>query len=102
MQSYPPIVEQKLAEIKRTGGQRIVHDEAYTYVLLALGERRTGGYQIKILDQTETADEVVLTAKEIKPAPDAMVIQVITYPTLVYRLSKTDKAIKVKWARYNN
>ena len=100
MQSYPPIVEQKLAEIRKAGGERIVHDGQYTYILLALGERRTGGYQIKIVDCKETAQEIIFTAKEIRPDPGAMVIQVITYPTLVHKLPKTTKSITIKWTRY--
>lgn len=101
--TYPPYVEAELDLIRATGGTKIVSDQAYTYVLLALGERRTGGYSIEIreVDQLLKANQPVLVirAKEIKPDPDAMVIQVLTYPTLVYRLPLTTLPIEIEWVR---
>jgi len=102
-QSYPLFIQQELEKIKSRGGVSIVHDEEYTYVLLALGERKTGGYEIKVLEvekKREANEEYILVkAKEKRPDPGDMVIQVITYPVSVYQIPKTTLPIRVEWVR---
>ncbi|GGK27692.1 hypothetical protein GCM10010965_20660 [Caldalkalibacillus thermarum] len=100
---YPRWIEEKLEQIRKKGGVLTVSDDTHTYILLATGERLTGGYSIKVLDAEERVENgkayILVKAKELKPAPDAIVIQVITYPTAVYRLPKTDLPVKVEWVR---
>jgi hypothetical protein len=100
-QPYPNFIQNKLEEIKIEGGVRTVSDDTYTYIILAAGERPTGGYEVKVVDVTETKEprEVHVKAKELKPGPGDFVIQVITYPTAVYRIPKTDKPVRVEWVR---
>lgn len=102
-QPYPEFIQEKLNQIKQQGGVATVTDDQYTYVLLALGERRTGGYDIKVLGTQEKKDPsgsfILVQAKEIRPAPGSMVIQVITYPTAVYKIPKTTLPVKVQWVR---
>jgi hypothetical protein len=102
-QQYPEFIENKLNQIKQRGGTTTVTDEEYTYVLLALGERRTGGYSIEVLGAEEKSDPsgrfILIKAKEIRPTPGDMVIQVITYPTAVYKIPKTTLPVKVEWVR---
>lgn len=102
-QQYPEFIQNKLNQIKQQDGVATVSDEEYTYVILALGERRTGGYDIKILGAEEKKDPsgsfILVKAKEIRPAPGDMVIQVITYPTAVYKIPKTTLPVKVEWVR---
>lgn len=103
LHSYPSFIEEKLQSITHTGGVETCSDDTYTYILLALGERRTGGYSVEVLDAEERVHDsqkyVHVTAKEHQPPPDAFVIQVITYPTAVYRIPKTDLPVKVEWVR---
>jgi hypothetical protein len=100
---YPDWIEEQLKQMKGQGGVRVLSDGQYTYVLLALGERPTGGYDISVLEASEQIVDgqrtVVVRAKEVKPAPDMMVIQVLTYPVAVYRLPRTDLPVKVEWVR---
>ncbi|MDQ0340304.1 hypothetical protein J2S00_003113 [Caldalkalibacillus uzonensis] len=100
---FPHWIEEKLEEIRKTGGVLTVSDDTHTYILLATGERPTGGYSIKVVDAEEREKNgkayILIKAKEIRPAPDDFVIQVITYPTAVYRLPKTDLPVKVEWVR---
>jgi hypothetical protein len=101
--NYPEFIEEKLAQLREKGGTTVCNDKNYTYVLLALGERRTGGYSIEVVGAEEkvspTEKEVLIKAKERKPHPGDMVIQVITYPVAVYRLPLTDLPVKVEWVR---
>lgn len=101
--AYPIQVQEELESIRLSGGSKVISDSSYTYILLALGERSTGGYSIQIVDIAEVLEDgqplLTVKAKELKPAPDAMVIQVITYPTLVYRIPFTPLPIKVEWVR---
>lgn len=58
-----------------------------TYVLLSAGEKPTGGYTMEVGDVTRVAPRhIYITAKVIKPAPDMMVTQAITYPYLLLQL----------------
>jgi hypothetical protein len=98
---YPKCVQDKINHIQEKGGTAICHDQEFTYVVLALGERRTGGYRIEVIDaeqqSTHQGEIIVVKAKEIKPEPGQMVIQVITYPIAVYRLPRSELPIEVIW-----
>lgn len=100
-QTYPHFVKQKLAKIKDKGGVLSCSDKQYTYILLAAGERPTGGYDIHIVsaDIVTNNDQphIQVIAKEKRPAPTAVVTQALTYPTSVYRISRTDLPIQVQW-----
>lgn len=65
------------------------------YVILNMGEKNTGGYSIGVEKVEETDKNIIITVKEHSPAPDAMVMQVITYPYTVVRVhSKKEIIIK--------
>jgi hypothetical protein len=102
-QQYPDFIQSRLNDLKHKGGVDIVSDGEFTYVLLALGERRTGGYGIQVLGAEEqygpSGSFILVRAKEIRPTPGDMVIQVITYPTAVYTLPRTSLPVKVEWVR---
>lgn len=55
-----------------------------TYILISAGEKPTGGFTVKLDEVTLVAPgSIVLTAQVIKPAPDAMVTQALTYPSIL-------------------
>lgn len=65
------------------------------YIILNMGEKNTGGYSIGVEKVEETGTNIVITVKETAPAPDSMVMQVITYPYAVVKInSKKDIIIK--------
>ncbi|TPG33325.1 protease complex subunit PrcB family protein [Flavobacterium pectinovorum] len=65
------------------------------YIILNMGEKNTGGYSIGVEKVEETDKNIIITVKENNPAPDAMVMQVITYPYTVVKIhSKKDIIIK--------
>jgi hypothetical protein len=65
------------------------------YVILNMGEKTTGGYSIGVEKVEETDKNIIITVKENNPAPDAMTMQVITYPYTVVKVhSKKEIIIK--------
>lgn len=59
------------------------------YVFLSLGARNTGGYGLEISCIEEAAGKIVVTYQERRPAPDQLVIQVITYPWQVIQIDSS-------------
>ena len=70
------------------------------YVILNMGEKNTGGYSIGVEKVEETDKNIIITVKENSPAPDAMTMQVITYPYTVVKVhSKKETIIKEYFSR---
>jgi hypothetical protein len=65
------------------------------YVILNMGEKNTGGYSIGVEKVEETDKNIIITIKEKSPAPDAMTMQVITYPYTVVKV-RSKKEIIIK------
>ena len=65
------------------------------FVILNMGEKRSGGYSITVENVEETADKVILTVKENEPEPGAMVTQAITYPYAIVKIN-SKKEITIK------
>lgn len=77
--------------------EKMKHDDTSNsnYVVLNMGEKNTGGYSIGVEKVEETDKNIIITVKEHNPAPDAMVMQVITYPYTVVKVhSKKEIIIK--------
>jgi hypothetical protein len=65
------------------------------YIVLNMGEKSTGGYSIGVEKVEETDKNIIITIKETAPAPDSMVMQMITYPYAVVKInSKKEIVIK--------
>jgi hypothetical protein len=76
---------------------KMKHDDISNsnYIILNMGEKNTGGYSIGVDKVEETDKNIIITVKETNPAPDAMVMQVITYPYTVVKIhSKKEIIIK--------
>lgn len=65
------------------------------YVILNMGEKNTGGYSIGVEKVEETDKNIIITVRENSPAPDAMTMQVITYPYTVVKV-RSKKEIIIK------
>ena len=57
-----------------------VNFDEHSLIVLALGERPTGGYAAKITGVQKRGNEIYVQGYAARPSPDAMVTQVITYP----------------------
>lgn len=60
--------------------------EHSTFLILNMGEKRTGGYKIGVEDVREEAGKVIVKIKEITPAAGSRVTQAITYPYTVVKI----------------
>jgi len=55
-----------------------------TYIQISAGEKPTGGYSIELESVTKISDgSIYITAKVIRPSPDMMVTQALTYPYIL-------------------
>jgi hypothetical protein len=63
------------------------------FIVLNMGEKTTGGYQIGVESVVETEKNIILTIKETVPEPNAMVSQVITYPYCIVRINSKKEII---------
>jgi hypothetical protein len=62
-------------------------------VALFLGERRTGGFSIQLVEARIAAESLVVTYREITPPAGAMVSQSLTSPWLVAVLERSDSPV---------
>lgn len=63
------------------------------FIVLNMGEKATGGYQIGVESAVETDKNIILTIKEMFPESNAMVSQVITYPYCIVRINSKKEII---------
>lgn len=63
------------------------------FIVLNMGEKTTGGYQIDVESAVETDKNIILTIKETIPEPNAMVSQVIRYPYCIIRINSKKEII---------
>ncbi|HEY6142369.1 MAG TPA: protease complex subunit PrcB family protein [Flavobacterium sp.] len=63
------------------------------FIVLNMGEKPTGGYQIGLESVVETDKNIIITIKEIAPEPNAMVTQAITYPYSIVRINSKKEII---------
>jgi hypothetical protein len=63
------------------------------FIVLNMGEKATGGYQIGVESAVETDKNIILTIKEMLPEPNAMVSQVVTYPYCIVRINSKKEII---------
>lgn len=66
---------------------------ASNYVILNMGEKNTSGYSIDVVNVEETDKNIIITVKENSPSPDAMTMQVISYPYTVVKINSKKEII---------
>jgi hypothetical protein len=94
--AYPPAVQSALKQLRKSGGQSFVRAEGKTYVVIGIGERPTGGYQLAVERIKQNGDLTFeVDVREHKPAPGTWKTQVITYPTIVVTLPREDAKVLV-------
>jgi hypothetical protein len=95
LSTLPPPLQQQIMAVQDSCGLTVVQDEGATYAILHAGEKRTGGYSIDVQSVTETAKRILLTVRLNKPKTGTIVIQAITYPTVVVKFPRTEKAVEL-------
>ncbi|MBD1370966.1 protease complex subunit PrcB family protein [Hazenella sp. IB182357] len=78
----PDAIKPEAKKLQRSGngGTKVIHHEGNTYIVVALGERNTGGFSVRVNDLVESGDQLTIMAEEKKPPKGAFVPQVISYP----------------------
>jgi hypothetical protein len=64
-------------------------DPAWLYIGVFAGERRTGGYAVKVDHIERTGDRLDVIATFISPPKDALTIQVITTPAQLVSIERS-------------
>jgi PrcB C-terminal len=63
-------------------------DPARLYIGVFAGERRTGGFAVKVDRIERTGDRLIVIARFISPPKDALTIQVITTPAQLVSIER--------------
>jgi hypothetical protein len=63
------------------------------FVILNMGERNSGGYEITVDKVEETANNIIISVKESGPEPGAMVTQALTNPFCVVKINSKKEII---------
>gem|GEM_PF-6723989 len=99
----PPFTEkinEALQPLLQKGGEKAIANNNQTFLLIALGERRTSGYKIEIKQITKTNSTLRVIYQEIKPKKDLIVSPVITYPSIVVQIPY--RVAKVQFVKITN
>lgn len=63
------------------------------FVVLNMGEKKSSGYKIGVESAVETDKNIIITVKETTPDPDAITLQVITYPYCIVKINSKKEII---------
>jgi hypothetical protein len=86
----PPEIAQWQEANRRSPGQYTKHEGSHTYLMVAAGERPTGGYTVEVLSVRESGGKLHVAARINAPPPGSMVTMAFTYPTAVIRIDRTE------------
>lgn len=67
--------------------------QSCNFVILNMGEKTSGGYKIGVESVEETTKNIIITVKETAPEPNAMALQVITYPYCIVKINSKKEII---------
>ncbi len=90
---YDSGLEKIVHKMKKQAGVETIQHKKHTLVVITLGQRPSAGYKLVIETVQKKADKIVISYSEKKP--QGMAASVISYPTLVVKLAKTDLPIQI-------
>lgn len=89
----PKIVQEWINKNKEINNYTVLHTKTKTYIIVTMGTKKTGGYEIEIISIEEQTDILDVKLKYIVPSADQIVIQMLTYPYLIIQIDRTSKKI---------
>ncbi len=98
VEERPPAVVDWLRANRSGAATGVVHDGASTYLVASAGERRSGGYRLRFTEVALTNDGIVATVTLSSPRPGSPVTQVLSYPTAVARIERTERPVVFRWS----
>lgn len=84
--NIPEALSKLIDENMATRGYLVRQIDGEYYVVVFMGEQPSGGYGIEITSIEDNEGKTNITVKETKPAEDATVATVITYPYQAVRI----------------
>lgn len=93
--SEPNEIKMLLHDEKLKGKINTADVQQSNFVILNMGQKPTSGYSVTVDSVIETNENIVIKVREISPDPNAMVMQVITYPYTVVKIN-SKKEILIK------
>lgn len=101
--NYTKELEKFIEENKTKRGIRTIQVSSKTYIVVFMGKVPTGGYSLEIKGQKENKGTVFVDLIFKKPAKDAMLSQVETYPYIVLEKDACKKLrIRVKDEKFKH
>lgn len=70
--------------------------EKNVVLLVAMGEKSSGGHTIKITNATETSNNTIVNVLSTSPGKGCMTTESITYPFQIVQIEKPNKPIEFK------
>lgn len=89
----PETVYTLVQENKEKEGLYTVSENGHRYLVVCAGEQSTGGYSVKVERVMETEKAIYVQVTKSAPRADMNVIQVLTYPYQVVKISDTQKEV---------
>lgn len=90
---FPDNVYPLIQENRTEAGIYTVTDGDDRYIIVADGEKPTGGYSVNIEGIYESKNGIFVKTASISPAPGSIVPMIITYPVAVAKIKATNKPI---------
>lgn len=92
LSQLPESLKQKANEMQRSPKEitYIGYEDSLAYIMIALGERKTGGYSIQVNKVTRKGNDLIIYAEELTPPKDGFVTQVITNPITIISVEKKE------------
>ena len=91
--SEPNEIKMLLNDEKLKGKINTADVQQSNFVILNMGQKPTSGYSITVDSVIETDENIVIKVREINPDPNAMVMQVISYPYTVVKINSKKEII---------
>ncbi len=92
LSQLPESLKQKASEMQRSLKEQtyVGYEDSLAYIMIALGERKTGGYSIQVNKVSRKGNDLIIYAEEVTPPKDGFVTQVISNPFTIISVEKKE------------
>lgn len=102
IEQVPAQLKEKTESLKMEKCFAKLSSQNETYIYVSGGEKPTGGYSVKLIKAEDIgSDKLKITVAFEEPPKDAMVTEVISYPSLAIKISASDVSVEVVDAENN-
>lgn len=95
----PTEIQQEVERKLHEKGQYIIETDGGTYVLIAAGEKPSGGFTLDVTDVALRGDKLHVSVTETRPGPEEQVTMALTYPYVLLALKTSEfEDVLVDWS----